>query len=105
MSLAAKKSETKLPMPSERTVLEERVDHIQRDVADLKQNVRRVEEKVDNVQRELSDFKTRVATELGEIKTAMKAMQVSMIRWMVGIMVSTILIAVTIAIGVAKLPH
>jgi len=112
MSLAAKKSETNVPMPTEHAVLEERFDHIQSDVTDLKQNLRRVEGKVDNVQSELKDFKAQVAndfgdlksqmaTQFGEIKAQMKALEASMIKWMVGTMIA----ATSLAVTIVKLLH
>jgi archaellum component FlaC len=130
MSLAAKKSETKMPMPIEHAVLEERVDHIQGEVAELKQAVQRVDAKVDNVHADLNrlrnesgDFKAKVANDFGDLKTQMatqfgevkaemasqfgelkaqmKALEVSMIRWMIGTMVS----ATTLAVTIAKLLH
>jgi peptidoglycan hydrolase CwlO-like protein len=105
MSFPARKSETKMPTPSERTVLEERVDHIQRDVTDLKETARRVDEKVDKVQAELSDFKTKVATDLGDIKAQIKGLEASMIRWMISLFVTSAGVASGVAFGLVKLLH
>jgi len=119
MSFAAKKSETKVPMPNERTVLEERVDHIQGKVVELKEAVRQVDQKVDNVQAdvnrlrsEVGDFKAKVAndfgdlkshmaTQFGELKAQIKGLEASMIKWMIG----TVITATSLAVAVVKLVH
>lgn len=85
-------------MPTERTVLEERVDHIQRDLTDVKQ-------KVDRVQTDLRDFKTKVAADLGDIKAMIKGLEASMIRWVIWLFVTSTGLASGIAFGLVRLLH
>ena len=54
MAVAAKIIEAQVSMDEQKTILEERVDHIRSDVADIKKDVRRLDEKVDAIRLELT---------------------------------------------------
>jgi predicted nucleic acid-binding Zn-ribbon protein len=115
MSLPLKKLPPKAPMATEPAVLEERIQHIQSDVAELKQDGRRLDGKIDGVQadvnslrKELGDFKADVARQFGEVRTLiaqleakMMQMESRMIRWTLG----AIALSSSIAFSLAKLVH
>jgi len=93
-------------MATERAVLEASLEHIQSDVAELKQDVRRLDAKIDGVQADLNhlrkdvgDFKAEVARQFGEVKTLIAQLESKMIRWTLG----AIGVASSIAFGLAKL--
>jgi len=68
------------PIMSERTFLEERVDHIQQDLSEVKADVKRIDAKLDATNRELA--LTRVETEksLGAARAETAALRVDMER-------------------------
>lgn len=103
MAIPVKRIELELEKSMEqRSALEERVEHIQRDVAELKTDVRRVESSLTEhrIETEKSFSALRVETKesYGSLRAEMKAMQVSFIRWMLG----TALCLATLIVGVAK---
>ena len=135
---------------ADQAVLEERIEHIQRDVAEIKQDIRRVDGKADQTAKDLAalrlevaDVRTSVAnlrTEMiaaigaldakltvaiGELDTKFTAaigaletkftaaigtaetrhavMLVSLIKWMIGTMITGVGLASAIAFGVARI--
>lgn len=45
---------------AERTVLDEKVDHIQSDVSEMKKDIRRLDDKIDAVRREILDVRVKI---------------------------------------------
>ena len=115
---------------AERSVLDERVEHIQNDVTEMKKDIRRLDDRIDAVRVEVANVRTdltaaigTVRTELaglrsemkesiGEVKTqiasilgTVKASENALIKWMTGIVLSAIGVASAIAFGIAKLVH
>jgi predicted nucleic acid-binding Zn-ribbon protein len=69
MSVAMKRIEAPVSMDEQKTILEERVEHIQSDIADIKQDVRRIDERLDTVRRELTaDMKAMGSKLDGDIR-------------------------------------
>ena len=113
MALPARKFEFEMErIVEQRTALEERVDHIQKDVGELKTDVRRIESKFDAKFGELSKslsehrleteksfgaLRLELRTEVGSLRSDMKAMHASLVKWMV----ATLLGTASVAIGVA----
>jgi hypothetical protein len=59
MSLPARKLQAEEFM-AERTVLDEKVDHIQSDVSEMKKDIRRLDDKIDAVRREILDVRVKI---------------------------------------------
>ena len=115
---------------AERTVLDERVEHIQNDVAEIKKDVRRLDDKIDavradvanvrtdltaaigTVRAELAGLRSEMKESIGEVKTQIalilgttKASENALIKWMTGIVLTAIGVASAITFGIAKLVH
>ena len=95
---------------AERTVLDERVEHIQNDVTEMKKDIRRLDEKIDAVRADVANLRSEVKESIGEVKTQIasilgttKASEIALIKWMTGIVLSAIGVASAIAFGIAKL--
>jgi hypothetical protein len=86
---------------TQRTVLDEKVDHTQRDVADLKADVKRLDAKVDTKVDALSASLTehRIETEksFGKLRVEMRDYHWSQIVWLVGAVIAAVGAAFTIA--------
>ena len=74
MAMPARKLEVEEFMEP-RTVLEERVHHIQKDVAEMKGDIRRLDEKLDSVRTELKAEISAVRTELKDEITSFRREQ------------------------------
>jgi chromosome segregation ATPase len=69
MAVPAKRIEAQVSMQEHKTLLEERIDHVRSDVADIKKDVRRIDEKMDGVRRELTAEIKAVGSKLeGDIR-------------------------------------
>ena len=120
MPATARKFELE-PQMQERTVLDEKVDHIQRDVAELKADVRRVDAKIDAVSKsqgelrvEMKDGVAALRIEMGahhiQLKDCIGALRTEMnngfarqssssvarVAWTVGTLISVITAAVSV---------
>ena len=71
--------------------LEERTEHIQRDVAEIKGDIRRIDSKLDA-------FKDSVDARFAALMEKISSIEASMIKWMIG----TVIAAVTSAFAIAK---
>ena len=72
MSFPARKLQAEEAM-AERTVLEERVEHIQKDVADMKKDLRRLDDKVDAVRVEVTNVRADLTAAIGAVRTDLTA--------------------------------
>lgn len=72
MSFPARKLQAEEVM-AERTVLEERVEHIQKDVADMKKDLRRLDDKVDAVRVEVTNVRADLTAAIGAVRTDLTA--------------------------------
>jgi septal ring factor EnvC (AmiA/AmiB activator) len=72
MSLPARKIQAEVFM-AEQAVLEERIEHIQKDVAEMKQDIRRVDGKVDQVARDVANLRTDMTAAIGALDTKFAA--------------------------------
>lgn len=102
---------------ADQAVLEERIDHLQKDVSQIQQDVRRLDGRMNEMQKEIgtvrvevADVRTMVAhleTKLtgaiGSLEAKITAMLSNWFRWIVGIALGAITVASSIAFGVAKL--
>ena len=120
MPATARKFELE-PKMQERTVLDEKVDHIQRDVAELKADVRRVDAKIDAVSKsqgelrvEMKDAAAALRIEMGALHIQLKdcigalrsemnngfarqsSSSVARVAWTVGTLISVITAAVSV---------
>jgi hypothetical protein len=77
---------------AERTALEERVEHIQNDVADLKKDIRRLDEKID-----------RLDDKIGAVLSKVCAVEISFLKWIVGTAIAATGVTSAIVFGIAKL--
>jgi peptidoglycan hydrolase CwlO-like protein len=87
MSVPAKKIEVEYPMEAQLARLEERTEHIQKEVSEIKGDIRRLDAKVDGVK----DSITKLAVKIGSMET-------TMVKWTIG----TLIAALTLAFGVSK---
>ena len=59
MTSAARKFEREVPMP-ERAVLDEKIEHLQKGVTEVKADVRRLDEKIGHLQKDVTEVKADV---------------------------------------------
>lgn len=91
MAVLARKTEAENPMEARLTRLEERTEHIQRDISEMKGDIRRVDSKLDA-------FKDSVEARFAALMEKMSSIETTMIKWMIG----TLIAAVTLAFAIAK---
>jgi uncharacterized coiled-coil protein SlyX len=101
MSLPARKIQAEIYM-AEQAVLEERIEHIQKDVAEIKQDIRRVDGKVDQVAKDLAAVETKLTAAIGSVKAELTATLISLVKWMIGSIIAGMGLVCTIAFGIAK---
>jgi chromosome segregation ATPase len=79
---------------NERTVLDEKVDHIQRDVTELKAEIKRVDakldKKVDALATNLAEHRLETEKSIGALRVEMANAFRSQTRWMIGIAVASV---------------
>ena len=108
MANLAKRIEREHPM-AERTVLEERVDYIQRDVAELKVDVKRIDATLTEMKESMGELRAEMKEAIGDLRVDMKDSLLAIhlklsefhhshIKWTVG----TLIAAVGMAFMVAK---
>lgn len=71
MAAAARKIELE-PRMHERTVIEEKVDHLQKDVTEIKADVRRLDGKIDAVSASLSEHRLETEKSIGKLRDETK---------------------------------
>jgi uncharacterized coiled-coil protein SlyX len=96
MSVAARRFDVEHSMEAEARLarLEERTEHIQGDVAEVKGDLRRLDVKLDAVK----DLVVSLAEKVAAFDGKLSAMEVSIIKWMVG----TVIAAAALAFAIAK---
>ena len=98
----------------ERTALEERVEHIQNDVAEIKKDIRRLDDKIDGLGNELrnkiddlgNELRNRidvVRTEIASLALKVTASENAILKLMIRVVIGAVGTASAIAFGVAKL--
>jgi len=73
--------------------LEERTEHIQRDVTEMKVDIRRLDTKIDAVK----DSVVALAGRIGSFEAKISAVETSIIKWIIGTVIAVAALAFAIA--------